>query len=467
MKFRVVFPALSLLLGLCVSVSGEDEPVVEPLELTTDFRPIQEVATLRVSSFADVLEPVQASVVAVYSTKIVRQSVPLNPLLRRFYGTQPDRESRIEGLGSGVIVTPDGYILTNNHVVEAADELSVRLNDGRELKAELIGADPKTDIAVIKIEGEALSVATLANSDALRVGDLAFAVGNPLGIGQTVTMGIVSAKGRNDLGLLRAEGGYEDFIQTDAAINMGNSGGALVDADGRLIGINTAILSTSQGNIGIGFAVPINLAANVLRSLVRSGTVERGFLGVSVQTVTPDLAEALEISPGTKAVIITNVVEGSPAATAGLDYDDVLLRVAERPVASLEDLRLVVSQISPGASVPIDLIRDGEPLSLEVELGSVPGTGPSELLDGVEVVPLSDDDREEMQAPDDLEGLNIETVQADSPYARRLLEGMVVLEINRKPAASLKEARQHLRSGRNLFFVFYRGGFTYVPILVP
>lgn len=443
------------------------EPAETELDLTTDFRPIQQAAALRVSSFADVLEPMQASVVAVYSTKIVRQSVPMNPLLRRFYGDQPDRESRVDGLGSGVIVTPDGYILTNNHVVAEADELSVRLNDGREMKAELIGADPKTDIAVIKIEADELPAAVLANSDALRVGDLVFAVGNPLDIGQTVTMGIVSAKGRNDLGLLSAEGGYEDFIQTDAAINMGNSGGALVDADGRLIGINTAILSTSRGNIGIGFAVPVNLAANVLRSLVRSGTVERGFLGVGVQPVTPDLAEALDLPPSTQAVIVSTVVEGGPAEAAGINYGDIILRVAGQSVASLEDLRLVVSQILPEELVSVDLIQDGEELSIDVELGRLPGTGPSELLDGVEVVPLTDDDRLEMRAPEDLEGLKIEAVQNDSPYARRLVEGMVVLEINRESAASLSEARQHLRSGRNLFFVFYRGGFTYVPVLVP
>jgi len=443
------------------------EPAAAELDLKTDFRPVEEAAAPRVSSFAEVLEPIQASVVAVYSSKIVRQSMPMNPLLRRFYGDQPDRESRVDGLGSGVIVTPDGYILTNNHVVEEADALSVRLNDGRELKAVLIGADPKTDIAVIKIEEDGLPAAILANSDALRVGDLVFAVGNPLDIGQTVTMGIVSAKGRNDLGLLSAEGGYENFIQTDAAINMGNSGGALVDADGRLVGINTAILSTSRGSIGIGFAVPINLAANVLRSLVRSGTVERGFLGVSVQPVTPDLAEALELPPATKAVIVITVVEGGPAATAGINYGDIILRVAGQAVASLEDLRLVVSQISPEELVPVDLIQDGEELTIEVRLGRLPGTGPSELLDGVEVVPLTAADRLEMRAPEDLEGLKIETVENGSPYARRLVEGMVVLEINRQSAASLSEARQHLRSGRNLFFVFFQGGFTYVPVLVP
>ncbi len=453
------------LVGFAAAWAQEAPPV--PVELKVDLLPLSEAGAPRVSSFADVLDPIQASVVAVYSTKIVRQSLPMNPLLRQFFGDQGDRGSRVEGLGSGVIVTADGYIMTNNHVVEEADELNVRLNDGRELKAQLIGADPKTDIAVIKIDAVDLPAATLADSDALRVGDLAFAVGNPLDIGQTVTMGIVSAKGRNDLGLLSAEGGYEDFIQTDAAINMGNSGGALADAGGRLIGINTAILSTSQGNIGIGFAVPINLAANVLRSLVRSGTVERGFLGVRVQAMTPDIAEALEIPVGTKAVIVTQVVEGGPADEAGLVYDDVILRIEGHGVASLADLRLVVSQIAPGQTVEIEMIRDGEAMTLEVELGRLPGTGPSELLDGVEVVPLSAADRSALRAPEDLAGMKIESVRTDSPYARRLLEGMVVLEINRKPAASLQEARQHLRSGRNLFFVFYRGGFTYVPILVP
>ena len=461
-------PLVSVLIVsfFAVLARAEDE-ASHSLNIELDATPLSDTSAPRVTSFADVLEPVQKSVVTVYSTKIVKQSATVNPLLRRFFGDQLDRESRVEGLGSGVLVTPDGYILTNNHVVEEADELNVRLNDGREFEAKLIGADPKTDIAVIKIEGADLPSAVLADSELLRVGDLVFAVGNPLDIGQTVTMGIVSAKGRNDLGLLRAEGGYEDFIQTDAAINMGNSGGALVDAQGRLIGINTAILSTSRGNIGIGFAIPINMAAGVLRSLVNYGTVDRGFLGVSVQTVTPDLAEALEVPAGTKAVIITNVVEGSPAEKAGLVYDDVVLRVEGRVVASLEDLRLVVSQIPPGQNVTIDLIRDGEPQSIEVELGRLPGTGPAELLEGVEVAPLSSEDRDEMQAPRDLDGLKIVSVSEESPFARRLAEGMVVLEINRKSADTLSDARAHLRTGRNLFFVFYRGSFTYVPIMVP
>ena len=216
----------------------------------------------RVQSYADVLEPVQRAVVSVYSTKIIKERIAINPFFRQFFGNIPDqeRESRQEGLGSGVIVSADGYILTNNHVVEGADELKVTLADDRDFMAKVVGTDPKTDVAVLKIEAEGLPTVTLADSDKLRVGDVVFDVGNPLGVGQTVTMGIISAKGRSKLGLLENVSGYEDFIQTDAAINMGNSGGALVDARGRLIGINSAIITPSRGSVGIGFAIPVNLA---------------------------------------------------------------------------------------------------------------------------------------------------------------------------------------------------------------
>src|SRR5829696_2042046 len=248
-----------------------------------------------VMSYADVLEPAQRAVVSVYSTKIIKERITINPLFRQFFGNIPDqeRESKQEGLGSGVIVTADGYILTNNHVVEGADELKITLADDRDFIAKVIGSDPKTDIAVLKIDAKNLPTVTFADSDKLRVGDVVFAVGNPLGVGQTVTMGIISAKGRSKLGLLENVSGYEDFIQTDAAINMGNSGGALVDARGRLIGINSAILSPSRGNIGIGFAIPVNLASFIMNSLVETGTVARGYLGVTSDTLTPDVAVQL------------------------------------------------------------------------------------------------------------------------------------------------------------------------------
>ena len=255
-------------------------------EIKRDSSPLNDGKSAVILSYADVLEPVEKEVVSIDSTRTVHERVQANPLLRQFFGDIPDqdRESKESGLGSGVIVSSDGYILTNNHVVADADELTVEFADGRKFPAKVVGADPKTDIAVVKIDATGLPAVTFADSDKLRVGDVVFAVGNPLGVGETVTMGIVSAKGRNHLGILDDDDGkgpgYEDFIQTDAAINMGNSGGALVDAKGRFVGINSAIVSPSRGNIGIGFAVPVNMAANVMKSLIETGTVTRGFLGV-------------------------------------------------------------------------------------------------------------------------------------------------------------------------------------------
>lgn len=315
MKFHLL-PRL-LALGAALTAFGlpllakDTAPVKKPT-LHVDSSPVSDGKSPLVASYADVLEPVQKAVVSVYSKKIIRERVAMNPLMQQLLGEMPDqeRERKEEGLGSGVIISPDGYILTNNHVVEGADELKVGLSDDREYLAKVIGTDPKTDVAVIKIEAENLPTLTLADSDKLRVGDVVFAVGNPLGVGQTVTSGIVSAKGRNQLGLL--EGGYESFIQTDAAINMGNSGGALVDARGRLVGINSAIISNTRGSIGLGFAIPINLASSVLQSLITTGTVTRGFLGVSAQTVIADDAAALGLPVGVRGAMITDVTPASP-----------------------------------------------------------------------------------------------------------------------------------------------------------
>lgn len=270
--FRVVRVAVcgvvSLAAGVAKDAAGEVAPPHPVPTLRVDDSPIGSSRPGGpMLSYADVLEPVQKAVVSIYSTKIVRERI--NPLLRQFFPNLPEqeRESRQQGLGSGVIVTADGYILTNHHVVEGADELKVALTDDREFIAKVVGTDPKTDVAVVKIDADKLPFVTLADSDKLRVGDVVFAVGNPLDVGQTVTMGIVSAKNRN-VKILEEVGGYEDYIQTDAAINMGNSGGALIDARGRLVGVNSAILSPSRGNIGIGFAIPINLAASIMKSLI-------------------------------------------------------------------------------------------------------------------------------------------------------------------------------------------------------
>ncbi len=457
----------TLFLGLALHAKDAAGTYKRP-QLRVDATPISEGKAPLLASYADVVEPVQKAVVSVYSSKIVaRREVP-NPMLRQIFPDLQDqvRERKEEGLGSGVIVTADGYIITNNHVVEGADEFSVLLPDEREFKAKLIGADPKTDVAVIKIEAGNLPTVTLSDSDQIRVGDVVFAVGNPLGVGQTVTMGIVSAKGRNKLGLLENVQGYEDFIQTDAAINMGNSGGALVDARGRLVGINSAIVSTTRGNIGIGFAIPVNLASSIMHSLIETGTVARGYLGVSPESVTPEFAETLGLPKGTKGVVIADVTPGSPAEKADLKRTDVILSVNGRALSSLEDLRLTIAQSMPGSKVILNIVRDGSAHPVEVTLG-VLAEKPNELLAGVEAAKLTDDLRRRLNIDLRVEGLLITHVDDRSPYADRLAPNVVIMEINRIPATDVAASKELLRLGeRNLLLIFYRGGYRYLPLVV-
>ncbi len=466
MRSRFLLPCLiftavasAFALGL---TAGKDPAAAKPV-LRRDASPVGDGKAAVVSSYADVVEPVQRAVVSIYSTKTVR--IPANPLLRQFFGDQiPDQERKEEGLGSGVIVTPDGYILTNNHVVEGADELTVALSDDRKFKAKVVGADQKTDVAVVKIEAAGLPTVVLADSDKLRVGDIVFAVGNPLGVGETVTMGIVSAKGRNQLGLLD-EGGYENYIQTDAAINMGNSGGALVDAKGRLVGINSAIISPSKGNIGIGLAVPVNLAAVVMQSLIATGTVTRGYLGVGTQTIGSDLADQLGLGKDAKGVVVAEVTPGGPADKAGLRNTDVILAINDMPVSSTEELRLTIAEMAPGAKITLKLVRDGKPLSIAVTLGQL-AEKPDELVAGVSAARLTDEARRRLSIDARINGLVVTTVDENSPYADRLAPNMVIMEINRTPVADLSAAKALLQTGRNLLFVFFRGAPGYLVVTV-
>ncbi|HVS52206.1 MAG TPA: Do family serine endopeptidase [Opitutaceae bacterium] len=415
-----------------------------------------------VTSYADVVEPVQKAVVSIYSTKIVRERVG-NPFFRQFGIPDQERESKEEGLGSGVIVSPDGYILTNNHVVEGADELKVSLSDDREFTGKVIGADPKTDIAIVKIDADKLPVVTLADSDKLRVGDVVFAVGNPLGVGQTVTMGIVSAKGRS-VGILGDVGGYEDYIQTDAAINMGNSGGALIDAKGRLVGVNSAILSPSRGNIGIGFAVPVNLAASIMNSLVETGTVSRGYLGVSTDNVTPDVAEQLGLPKDTRGVVISDIIPGSAAEKAGLKRTDVILAVDGHPVTSLDELRLRIAQMAPGSSAKLKVVRDGKERTVSVTLDKF-AEKPNELFAGVNVKALTNEDRRRLDIDARITGLLITDVDDHSPFAEQLAPNSVIVELNRSPVTDLTTAKQLLNQpGNNLLLLYSRGGLRYVAL---
>ncbi len=452
-----------------VELRKAPKPVLTRPVLKEDFSPLGDGngKPTALTSYADMLDVVRPAVVSVYSSKIIRQQVPL--LLRQLYGPGVQgREERFDGLGSGVIISSDGYILTNNHVVAEADEVKVKLNDDREFMAKVIGADPKTDVAVIKIETDKLPAATLANSDKLRVGDIVFAIGNPLGVGQTVTMGIISATGRR-LGLLQEVDGYEDFIQTDASINKGNSGGALIDAKGRLIGINSAIISNNQGSIGIGFAVPVNLARSIMNSLIETGTVSRGYLGVSTDTLTPELAESFDLPKTTKGIVISNLTSADgPAAQAGLKRDDIITAINERPVATIQDLRLLIAETPPGTKVRIKYLRAGKAGTVEVTLGRSDEAGGTEgeWLPGVTVAPLSDALRKDMRVDARIGGIVITEVSEDSFYHEIFPVGAVIEQINRVPVTDLATAKQALHDGRNMALISYRGAFRYVVFQV-
>lgn len=420
------------------------------------------------TSYAEALATSRAAVVSVYSTKFARAR---GQSARGAVG--PGVEPRAErGLGSGVVVSPEGYILTNNHVIEGADELLVKLPDDRELAARLIGADPKTDVAVIKVEGAGLPFAVLGDSDALRVGDVVFALGNPLDVGQTATMGIVSATGRRGLDLLArgdSDPGYEDFIQTDAAINVGNSGGALVDAKGRLVGINTAIMTTTRGNIGIGFSIPVNLAAFVMKSLVESGTVVRGYLGVSTQDLDAGLAVDFGLKD-TRGVLVSEITPESPAARGGLLAGDVVTALNGRAVSNRDELRLQVSQLSPGTRAQLQLVREGKPMAVEVVLGQLSDERPAatvaavELLDGVRVAPMSDHLKREFALERDAIGVVVTATDRGSAYAANLPPGTVIETVNKVAATDPRSAKDALRKGRNTLVVRYGGTRRFISL---
>ena len=429
----------------------------------------------RVSSYADVLGKATPAVVGVYTAQVIRRNPnainPLEEFLRRYYGLpRGTSRSRMEeqkvpaGMGSGVIVAPEGYALTNAHVVtdprtgDPVDEVTIKLADKREFSAEIVGFDRATDIAVLKISApEALPAITLADSAKLRVGDIVFAAGNPLGVGLTVTMGIVSATGRTDLGILKDPGAYENFIQTDAAINQGNSGGALIDAQGRLVGINTAIYSRTGGSIGIGFAIPVNLTRSVMTGLIEKGGVQRGFLGVK-----------LEDLPAGKGARIAEVVSGTPADRAGLRRDDLIVKVAGKDISSVAELRLAISQTPPGAVIPLELIRNSRHTTLKVTLGSYDDPLPLNLGDsvipGTILAPLDRTLRQRFKVPNDVDGL---VVMESSGEAETIREGVVIVEINGQPAREVKDARTSLRQGLNRFKVWFKGRYSFLPYRIP
>jgi serine protease DegQ len=318
-----------------------------------------------VRSYAEAAQRAMPAVVSVYTTKEIRRFQAIDdPLFDQFF---PGHPGRVTGLGSGVIAAPEGYVLTNHHVVEAAEEIAVALSDGRRLPAQLVGADPESDLAVLRIDARDLPVITLGRSDTLAVGDVVLAIGNPFDVGKTVTMGIVSAVGRNNLGINR----YENFIQTDAAINQGNSGGALVDADGNLVGINTAIYSRTGGSIGIGFAIPTAVVTGVMKELIAKGRVTRGYFGIEPVDITPELVSALKLRRE-RGVVVRGVQRNAPAGTAGMEPGDVLVAINDVPVRDTPGMLNQVAQLAPGSVARVRVERNSREIDLSVTVGERP-----------------------------------------------------------------------------------------------
>ena len=414
------------------------------------------------TSYAPIVKKVAPSVVNIYSTRFIKERLRRNPMMdnpifRQFFGDQiPDdggreRTRKEQGLGSGVIVSPDGYILTANHVVAEADEIKVAIPGSKtEYTAKVIGKDQPTDVAVLKIEAPNLPAITLADSDQLEVGDVVLAIGNPFGVGQTVTMGIVSGLGRSGLAGFNQ---YQDFIQTDAAINPGNSGGALVDVEGRLVGINTAIISPSGGNNGIGFAVPINMARNILERFVSGGKIARGYLGIMPQDIDAGLAKQFNL-PGQNGALVGDVVDDTPAAKAGLKAGDVILAINGKEIEDAHGLQLTISQLLPGSTATLKIVRNGVNKNISVTLAELPGSvvandqnssdtdsSMTDALDGVTVADLDDNLRSQLRAPAGLKGAFVSDVATDSNSADAgLLRNDVIVEINRQPVTNTDDA---------------------------
>jgi serine protease Do len=477
---------------------AREDGKAKDLKLEVDPQPPKRDTELR-ASFAEVIKKVSPSVVSISTTTKPRRvdggpgfgggpGGSLPPFFREFFGEGAPGSGRSwmtprqNGLGSGVILTRDGYLLTNNHVIDGADVIKVALNpDGKEYEAKIVGRDPKSDLAVLKIEAEGLTPLLLGDSDQVEVGDVVLAIGNPFGVGQSVTMGIVGATSRAVFG--RQSGlEYEDFIQTDAAINPGNSGGALVDSQGRLIGVNTAIVSRGGGNNGVGFAVPVNLARSVMESLVEHGRVIRGFLGVNIQDVTPGLATEFGLKEPSGA-LVAEVTPRSPAEKAGLKSGDVITQFDGREIKDSRHLKLLVGQTRPDHEVDVAVLREGKPRKLQVVLKELtddrassglrrggPRQGPADVggLQGVLVGDLTPQSRQQLGIPRDVQGAVVNDVDEDSAaWEAGLRPGDLIREINRRPirdAEEAIEAAQDLENARILLKVWRDGGNRFVVV---
>jgi serine protease Do len=475
--------SLALLLAAGFAVTGLSGPAVR----ASDFEAVhqaQGVAPVPASSgYAELVAKVAPSIVTVRSEREVKPvTLPfgqgegqLAPFLRGFgFGPEDLQPRREGGLGSGVVVRADGYILTNNHVVKDAEKVRVELPDRRSFAAKVVGRDAPSDLAVLKIEAKGLPALAFGDSDAIRVGDVVLAFGNPLGIGQTVTMGIVSAKGRSTG---PGDGSFEDFLQTDAAINQGNSGGALVSVTGQLVGINSQIVSPSGGNIGIGFAIPSHMAESVMTQLVNGGEVHRGQLGVTVQGMTSELAASFGL-PDVKGVLVSGVSKEGAAAKAGIERGDVIVSLDGRPVMDGNALRNRIASTAPGSPVTVGLVRDGRERSVRVELGELRSArekaeksepGENGRL-GLAVRPLTPDEAKELGL-DGKQGLLVAEVDPTGPAAEGgIRAGDVIEQVNRKPVADVAGLKAAVKASGDkpaLFLITRKGGSVYLTVDAP
>jgi serine protease Do len=430
------------------------------------------------SSYASVLKNVLPSVVNISSSKVVKVKdqtgeMRMDPFFQQFFGGEggpfgTPKDRREKSLGSGVIVSPEGYVLTNNHVVDGATDVKVTLADKREVEAKVIGTDPKTDVAVLKIDASNLKPITLGDSSNVEVGDTALAIGDPFGVGQTVTRGIISATGRGNLGIED----YEDFIQTDAPINPGNSGGALINDRGELIGINTAILTHGQGSEGIGFAVPVNLAHQVMDQILKNGKVVRAYMGILPQDMTTDMAKAFG-QKDARGVVVGDVTPNSPAQESGIRRGDILLEMNGRPVENSNQLRNNISMMQPGTEINLKMLREGSERDVTVKLAEMPtetamaqpgDEGSTKTLEGVEVSNLTPNMAERLGLPSSTTGVVVTDVDPSSKIADAgLRKGDVIQEANHQPVKNVSEFQSAMkknstdplllvnRQGRTLF----------------
>ena len=424
-------------------------------------------------AFAEIAKDASPAVVSIRVEKAVESSPffgfgddsdnmqdPFDQFFRRFFnqpfpqerapGTKPQRRPRAMGLGSGFIISPDGYILTNNHVVKDADKVKVQFTSGKEFTAKVIGTDPPTDVAVIKVDANNLPTLKLGDSDAMQVGEWVIAIGNPFGLTSTLTVGVVSAKGRSGMGIED----YEDFIQTDAAINMGNSGGPLLNVDGKVIGINTAIVSQTGGSLGIGFAIPINMVKTIYKQLIEKGSVTRGYLGVVIQQLTPELAKSFNLDIN-KGILISEVAKDSPADKAGLKSGDVIVELNDELAEDIGRFRSQVAGLAPGTKADLVVYRDGKKKNITVEVGKLPseakiGLGQSEeAVDiGLQVQDLTSELAQRFGYEGD-KGVVVSQVEPGSPAADAGMEaGTLIMQVERKPVTNTDEFNDALKNAK-------------------